>query len=464
MIWINIFFFTVVMNTITGTVAYLLCKLLIRIAEKAGAVRVIYPLYRLVLFFYVVPLGWIYIHMKFYYVYGTLIMGDAFYGKPILSEVVSIALIIWIVGLAISVSCTVKKDWKKWRGHYRKMQNNLPIRAGEYHDMLKRMYPHRNWKRIKFYTNFTTKSPVVAGAFAQKIILPERSFTEKQMQVILMHEGMHIVRFDNLAKRISGVITYINWFNSLLDPFIKELDQWGDISCDINVCQRFLGGNYNFYYNALLDVRASERSVVPPFVSQLSSMEYMRRRIQYMKKWKNSGSKKVVSALLMAVLVMGSTVTAFASSAQVADTQDNIYREARDVNTKSTYSDNEVEFIEIPADQVDEEKWEEAIVYEDPVLEPLTVQRNFDWTIPPDKFARTVGFVKKKGGSISVSAYIYSSLTNRVGIRRPDGSMLCVVGTHQVAATFPCETTGTYYVFVENMTRVDIRAAGYYVR
>lgn len=183
-----------------------------------------------------------------------------------------------------------------------------------------------------------------------------------------------------------------------------------------------------------------------------------------MKKWKTNGSKKIVSALLMATLVLGSTVTAFASSAQVNDTQNDVYYEVRDVNTKNGYTDNSSEFIEIPADQVDEEKWDNAIVYDEPVLEPMTVQKNFDWTVPAQNFVHTIGFIKKKGTSISVSAYIYSNLTNRVGIRRPDGSMLCVVGTHQVAATFPCETTGTYYVFVENMTRVDIRAAGYYVR
>ena len=113
MIWINIFFFTVIMNTITGTVAYLLCKLLIRIAEMAGAVRVIYPLYRLVLLFYVVPVGWLYIHAKFYFAYGTTVIGDAFYGKPILSKIVFAALVIWIIGLIGLLIHTVKEDWEK---------------------------------------------------------------------------------------------------------------------------------------------------------------------------------------------------------------------------------------------------------------------------------------------------------------------------------------------------------------
>ena len=84
--------------------------------------------------------------------------------------------------------------------------------------------------------------------------------------------------------------------------------------------------------------------------------------------------------------------------------------------------------------------------------------------MPPDNLARSAGFIKQKGGQIIISCYIDSVLNHRVGIRRPNGSMLCVLGTHQVTATFPCETTGTYYVFVENMGRVNISASGYYIR
>lgn len=57
--WINFFFYVIVLNSLTGTVAYLLCKLLALVAKKYNAIRIIYPLYRLVLLFYIVPLGYI---------------------------------------------------------------------------------------------------------------------------------------------------------------------------------------------------------------------------------------------------------------------------------------------------------------------------------------------------------------------------------------------------------------------
>lgn len=465
MSWINFFFFVIILNTVTGTVAYLLCKLLTRIAEKAGAIRVIYPMYRLVMIFYTIPFGWIYIYIKCNRVYGSYGIGDSFFGTPIIFWIIQIALIVWLIGMVCVIVRKLKDSYEERKAHELKMKNNMLFRADEYRAMLSRMYPHRNWKRTQFCTNFLTRSPVVVGKFSPVIIIPERKYSEFQIQVILMHEGMHIVRLDNLAKQISSVLIYINWFNPYLKSYTKELDEWADIACDISVCKRFLGGNSKEYYIALMAAKTSGHSVVNPFVSHLNkSNESIKRRMMYMKKWKDSRSKRFVSAILMATLIMGSSVTAFAASSQVAGTQNDVYRETCESEQNASDFESSTEIHMIPADQVDEEKWNEAVVYEEDLLEPLTVQKNFTWTVPADNFARSAGFIKQKGGQIVVSCYLYSELNHRVGIRRPDGSQLYVIGTHQVTATFPCEKTGTYYVYVENMGRVDIKASGYYIR
>lgn len=315
MSWINFFFFVIILNTVTGTVAYLLCKLLTRIAEKAGAIRVIYPMYRLVMIFYTIPFGWIYIYIKCNRVYGSYGIGDSFFGTPIIFWIIQIALIVWLIGMVCVIVRKLKDSYEERKAHELKMKNNMPFRADEYRAMLSRMYPHRNWKRTQFCTNFLTRSPVVVGKFSPVIIIPERKYSEFQIQVILMHEGMHIVRLDNLAKQISSVLIYINWFNPYLKSYTKELDEWADIACDISVCKRFLGGNSKEYYIALMAAKTSGHSVVNPFVSHLNkSNESIKRRMMYMKKWKDSRSKRFVSAILMATLIMGSSVTAFAAS------------------------------------------------------------------------------------------------------------------------------------------------------
>ena len=74
--------------------------------------------------------------------------------------------------------------------------------------------------------------------------------------------------------------------------------------------------------------------------------------------------------------------------------QDDIYRETRVQETDVTETEDLQEYV-IPADQVDEEKWNNAVVYDDALLDPLSVQRNFDWKIPGNRFVRSAGFIKK---------------------------------------------------------------------
>lgn len=240
----------------------------------------------------------------------------------------------------------------------------------------------------------------------------------------------------------------------------------GDISCDIHVCSRFLGGHARKYFDLLWRFSQMEEQYsenLPAFVSKLNSEQSLGKRVEYMIRWQKAGKKTGVSVLLALTLVIGSSVTAFASSVQVASQQNNLYCKTRVQEVDVVDNDDLQEYV-IPADQVDEEKWDNAIVYDDALLEPLSIQRNFDWKIPGNNFARSVGFIKKAGSTIVVSCYVYDDRYHHVGIRRPDGSMLYVNGMHQVTKTFNCETTGTYYVYVENMRSKQIRAAGYFIK
>ena len=58
-----------------------------------------------------------------------------------------------------------------------------------------------------------------------------------------------------------------------------------------------------------------------------------------------------------------------------------MYCETRVQEVDISDADDLEEYV-IPAEQVDEEKWDNAIVYDDALLEPLSVQKNFDWKIP----------------------------------------------------------------------------------
>lgn len=167
---------------------------------------------------------------------------------------------------------------------------------------------------------------------------------------------------------------------------------------------------------------------------------------------------------MTAVLVAGSSVTALAGSAAVTDAEREWFQDTRDQAAVDETGADTLEEFEIPAEEVDEEKWEAAVVYREEGIEPLSVQKYFDWTVPVGTFARSTVFIKKAGTEIIISCYVNSSSYHHVGIRRPDGSMRYVNGKGQVTHTFSCDTYGTYYVYVENMGFTNLKVGGYYIR
>ena len=351
--WINFFFYVIVLNSLTGTVAYLLCKLLALVAKKYNAIRIIYPLYRLVLLFYIVPLGDIYIRCKSFVRFGAYALGDGFFGNPMIYEIMQCCLLIWFSGM-LFVSLHYLKKWKKYRWICRK---NIPFRGDEYRAVLQKLYPGKNWDKVRFCTNYTIDSPCVMGIFHHMIAFKSLNYPMKDIELVLMHEGTHIVRRDNLGKKLALLIVLVNWFNPILRLYLNDLDAWGDISCDIHVCSHFLGGHARKYFDFLLrfSQEGNRSEQLPAFVSQLNSEQSLGKRVEYMIRWQKAGKKTGVSVLLALALVIGSSVTAFASSTQVVEQQNDMYCETRVQETDISDADDLEEYV-IPADQVDEEK------------------------------------------------------------------------------------------------------------
>lgn len=287
MSWINFFFFVIILNTLTGTIAYFLCKLLAWVAERIGAVRIIYPMYRLVQVFYIVPIGFLYNRFRYYFFVHADVIGDLFFGNGTIRFVVKILSLIWVGGMIATALYYLWKYrfflWTRWK--------NVPFFDDELMKVLKRCYPKVNWNKVTLCTNFTMESPCVMGTFRHDLVIPEVKYPRDYLTVILMHEATHIARHDNLWKKVAMGIAIVNWFNFALFFYVKDLDEWSDTSCDITVCSKSLGNHSKFYFEVLLKTRAIGRSVIPPFVSQLNKTSYLTRRVERMTKWTKNGKK-----------------------------------------------------------------------------------------------------------------------------------------------------------------------------
>lgn len=115
-------------------------------------------------------------------------------------------------------------------------------------------------ERDNIYLAEHLETPFVMGIIRPRIYLPA-SLTDKEKRYIILHEEMHIKRFDHIVKIFSFFVLCLHWFNPLVWAafFISGKDM--EMSCDEAVIKQ-LGSNVKKEYSASLLTLATGRRVI----------------------------------------------------------------------------------------------------------------------------------------------------------------------------------------------------------
>lgn len=100
--------------------------------------------------------------------------------------------------------------------------------------------------RNNIYLSEKIISPAVYGIINPKIILPV-SYSDKNIELVILHEEIHIRRADNLWRILAFMIVAAHWFNPLCWLFLKLLLTDIELSCDECVLAK-LGDNRSKEY------------------------------------------------------------------------------------------------------------------------------------------------------------------------------------------------------------------------
>ena len=117
-------------------------------------------------------------------------------------------------------------------------------------------------------------SPAVYGIIKPKIILPS-SYKDRDVELIVLHEKIHIRNFDNLWRIIAFVIVAVHWFNPLCWLFLKCFLEDLELSCDERVLIK-IGSNRTKDYASLL---LESKKKVPVYASAFGGAK-MQTRIE----------------------------------------------------------------------------------------------------------------------------------------------------------------------------------------
>jgi len=215
-----------------------------------------------------------------------------------------IAAIIWLAGIIVLASfggtvyfLTLRKIKKS---------------AAFEHIVLNECKQSLNMKRhIKMLKSKEIESPFVYGIFKSKILLPE-SVTKadnKSLAHILMHELVHIKRFDNMLKLISSLILCIHWYNPIVWLCYVLMQRDIESSCDEKVLA-VLGYNARGEYAFSLYEFASRKYSIESAGFTSFSEANTKSRISNVLNYKKSS----ISAMIISLCIIVSIIIGYATN------------------------------------------------------------------------------------------------------------------------------------------------------
>lgn len=171
---------------------------------------------------------------------------------------------------------------------------------------------HRRLRPIELRESDRIAAPLTYGVFRPVILLPERMDwdDEREASCVLLHEYIHICRFDALLKLLAAAALCIHWFNPMVWVMYALLNKDIELACDECVVQR-LGGDARAAYARALIAMEEKKSGLMPLYNNFSR-NALEERIREIMRAKKITAGLVIASVALVALVAG----VFATSAK----------------------------------------------------------------------------------------------------------------------------------------------------
>jgi len=165
--------------------------------------------------------------------------------------------------------------------------------------------------KFKLVTSPNVHTPLTIGLFRRsvRVILPVRSYSREELELILHHEIIHIGREDAWSKYFLVFCTAMCWFNPLMWLAMRKSAEDLELSCDETVLLGADDSTRRKYADLLLNTAGDERGFTTCLSASASAMRYRLKNItKPAKRWNGA---LVVGAVFF-VLCMTSGYVALA--------------------------------------------------------------------------------------------------------------------------------------------------------
>jgi TonB family protein len=168
------------------------------------------------------------------------------------TEIYTVLAIVWFAGFIVLMALWVRKR----RNFALAMRAGVFVSKGREGEALSNVQSWLFIKReVRLIVSPKISEPGVWGIVTPIIVLPETMadhLSDAELDAVIMHEMVHIARWDNLASNAQMFLCCLFWFHPLVWFIDKQLLNEREIACDEKVVE--LGGAHGIYAASLLKV------------------------------------------------------------------------------------------------------------------------------------------------------------------------------------------------------------------
>lgn len=451
-----------ILTSISGTLAFGIWKVCAWQMEKRKKLRLIYPMQGIVEFFFLFPLVYLCLELWIHRYGNGMTEGWLFIGTMPMVITCIIFVVIWAAGVLAQLG---NYAWKLWNMNDKLQKSCF---ESERKTRLLAEKVRKNLKlhqKIQVYYSYMAGAPMVTGIVRKRIILPVQEYSEKEMEIILCHEMLHLKQGTLIRKNAGVLIRILHWMNPAAYFLMKELDEWGETACDLAVrYQTNSISDFRMYYHIILK-NMEKQNGVPDLMTQFGKMKGIEKRVSRIKNYKREKDFKTTGSVCMMLIFLSVCTTSVCAFGAGFERAYNAVFDSTATEIEDPYQEPE-ELTEY------EEEWNpsEVNVVILPIdgesnLGALTYAEEKNTVLQENTMIKTSDISLKTGNEITVSIVVEPyDKTVKMGIVTPNHKKKYVLVSGSGMHTFDITQDGNYSIFVQNENTVTVEMAGFYQR
>lgn len=460
---INQLFFAVLISSATSTLLFFVWWLLRGFFFAADA-RLIYFMLRCVCIMYLMPIGYIAVLIT----YRKWLQGYAKAWMMVFSRTnemtgrLHVLAKIWFAILIVLIAYFLLDHYRLNRRLADNIPEDDPVVVRAYRKVCGRLgiLPGT----LALSRNVEIPMPCIIGWRHPEVVLPERDYTQEELELVFFHELSHYKHKDLKFKAISVFVMMVHCFNPAAWLLLRKVNFWSECMADASALEA--SGNLRHikpYFDNIVDLIPVDRKsqLDSAFISTLCrSKKMMDRRVDFMQKYRIMKSAgKVVTAAVALAFVLASGTTAYASGKTVADLHNVIYQNTENQtnldqgpSVRAVLADDGMIEYHCRVEDLDMEGMQVVSTPEqDIVAAEEGIHYSFAWTVNPNTRHVSRDYYMYTSQRVLASCTVTpGSKLFWLGIMDDHGNAYYVTGRGSASHNFNIPESCRYCVFIQN--------------